>query len=552
MPQLSTPARRNERVAEAGPTQDVATTVTSATKGSNADAASAVPAASDAGLGAYTDTLGQFLGAELYKATHKVLSFEALSGNAHSLVDQAVVAVVAKAGGVQGLTADPAALAALEGILKELAAGSADQWLAGEGKTLQQALVGWTDASPRAIAAIAVLAAAGAVLANAEIPAIARKLNLADGLTGEVEVQLGRLQQIGLQKIRAQLDYASGPLVAAMEIHSDGATTEGTVSAGVTGDGKELHARGTFDNAGLSVVGVDGVIDTSAGKLSGAVSRDRAAAGLVASAKLEGKDGSVTRTDAIAYDAASGKLEVSHDALADLGGGYTAGARGAAGSDGSRDAKVSGAYASDTFQAHGEVSGSRGADGAVDTSVAAGINATRDNLKLALDAAIARGSSGNSATINASVDSDSGSGHTAGVKIAAVLGDTDTVQLSAYYGFKDPNEFRSWLVAYQYASGVDQHTLKAALEDHWGDLKIRVQGDATWGADASKLNLDAHAAYPIGQDTLGVAGFNYSRDALTGDHTASADVGVQYKGVQILVGYEPDKKETTLKLGIPF
>lgn len=524
MPQQSAPVRRTERPA-AELSSEVASSgnAPSTAAGSNAEAASGLAPVADAGLGAYTDTLGQFLGAELYNATHKALSFESLSGQGHALVDQAVVAMVAKAGGIEGLAADPAALSAIEGVFKELAAGAADQWLSGDGKSLQAALVGWTDANPKAIAAVALLAAAGAVLANVEIPALAKKVNLADGLTADVEVQLGRLRQIGLQKIRAQLDYASGPLVAAFEVQHEGGATEGTLSAGLTGDGKEVRANGKFDDAGLTMVGVEGAMDTRAGHLSGAVSRERSAEGLVASAKLEGKDGATTRTDAVRYDAASGKLVVSRDALMELGGGYSAGYHVAGANDGSREARVSGAY-----------------------------SGTRDNLKLALDAAIQRVDGVGSASVNAALDADLGDGHSAGAKVAAVLGEADTVELSAYYGFKDPNEFRSWLVQYQYASGADQHTLKSALEHHWGDLKVRVQGDATWGAEASKVNLAAHAAYPLGGDTLGVAGVRYSRDALTGEQSTTPEVGVQYKGVQVLVSYEPDKKETTLKLGIPF
>lgn len=553
MPQQSPPVQRaagaSQREASADSTSG---SVAGKAQGSNAEAASGLAPAADAGLGAYTDTLGQFLGAELYRATHKALSFEALSGQGHALVDQAVVAMVAKAGGIEGLLADPAALSAVEGILKELAAGAADQWLSGEGKSLQESLVGWTDANPKAIAAVALLAAAGAVLANVEIPALAKKVNLADGLTAEVEVQLGRLRQIGLQKIRAQLDYASGPLVAAFEVQHEGGATQGKVSAGLTGDGKEVRANGKFDDAGLSMVGVEGAVDTGAGRLSGAVNRERSAEGLVASAKLEGKDGATTRTDAVTYDAATGKLVVSRDALTELGGGYSAGYHVAGANDGSREAKVSGAYTSEGTQVHGEASGQRAADGSVDAFLSAGVNANRDNLKLALDAAIQRVGGANSANVNASLDADLGNGHSAGAKVAAVLGETDTVELSAYYGFKDPNEFRSWMLQYQYASGADQHTLKSALEHHWGELKVRVQADATWGNEAAKVNVAAHAAYPMGSDTLGVAGMRYSRDALTGEKSTTAEVGVQYKGVQVLVGYEPDKKETTLKLGIPF
>ena len=342
MPQLMPPSRERE---VAPPEKSAPEAANGQAGQSNAQAAAAIPADESSGLAVYTETLGKFLGPELYKTTHKELSFEKLSGLGHSVVDQALSALMGQVGGIKGLQADPEALAGLEGILKGLAGGAADQWLSAEGPALQQALVGWTDANPKAIAGVALLAAAGAVLSNVKLPDLHRKLNIAEGLTGDVAVNLGRIRSIGLEKIKAQLDYASGPLVAAIQVSHEGGATTGAASAGYTGDGKEISTKASFDKDGIVVASVDAAMDTKLGRLSGSVVSDRAAAGPVGSVKLVGANGATTTTDQVDYDAATGKLDVSREAMMDLGDGYSAAYTGKKSSDGSSSTTGSVDYA---------------------------------------------------------------------------------------------------------------------------------------------------------------------------------------------------------------
>ncbi len=218
------------------------------------------------GLQRYTETLGSMLGPELYEAVSDALTEEAFAGYTSDAVDAIFSELSKLAGGIGGDASD----AQIEGFAAALQARLgpiAEAWVAENGEGLRESLRGWVDANPVAIASTALLAAAGAVMADLDIPTLAHELELTEGLTVGAEAELGSLRNIALEQIKVSLDYASGPLIAAMNVgySDDGVTADASVrlqgeqwSGGIAGS---LDAEGdltattdlAYDNGDVSL-----------------------------------------------------------------------------------------------------------------------------------------------------------------------------------------------------------------------------------------------------------------------------------------------------------
>lgn len=504
--------------------------------------------AADGALANYQSTLGEYLGGELYGAVSGLLTFEALSGHAQELVDGATGALAGQLGGLDGMQADPAAVQALGVMLAQGVGPAVSAWMAQNGPGLSAALSGWAGANPEAVAGLALMAAAGAVMANVELPTLAKKLNLREGLDAELEVTLGRVRSIALQRIRAQLSYQAGPLLAAVKLDQQGAGTTGEARVGLEEGGVLLEATASFTDQGLQVLGVNAATDTARGRLSGGV-QHRSGEAPISSVTLVGQDGETTRTDRVGYDARTGTLTVGREALTALGEGRTLAHRVGAESKGGHQAGVDYSFGSEALDGRVGISTSRDAYQLDEqTRIAAGLNYHVNDLKASLDLALA----GAAGTLGGSVARELGEGKRVGGSLQAGFGSAEALSLGAFYGFKDPAAFRQFLVEYQYRSGADEHRLHALLERQWGEAKLRLDGVATAGASAKKVEISGAAAWPIGENTLGVAGITWSRDALLGQDRLKPEIGVQHQGVQVLVGYDAESRSATLRLGIPF
>lgn len=512
-------------------------------------AAGGESAGGDGGLANYQSTLGKFLGSKLYEAVSKVLTYESLASAGKSAVDGGAKALVGQFGSFDRVKSDPDAIAALGDMLADAATPAANAWMAKHGPALAASLKGWAGANPEAIASLAVLAAAGAVMANVSLPKLAQKLHLAKGLDAEVEVALGKIRSISLEKISARLAYQSGPLSAAIQVTQEGGETTGTATAGGTVGGVEISTSGTFTDKGLKVAGVGAAVETSAGKLSGEVEHRRGE-GTISSLTLVNQDGATTHTDKVSYNSAKGTLTVGKEALTTLSSGGTVGASTSSSSDGSSDAAIKYAYGSEELNTHLDVSSHKDPYQLSESArVAAGLNYKKDDLKFSLDAAFG----GGSGSLGGSLEKDLGGGHRAGASAETTFGlGGETLNLGAFYGFKDPASFRQFLVEYSYKSAADEHKLKALLEGQWDYLKMRLSATATRSPTEQKLELSALGAVPMGESTYGVAGFSVLHDNLHQQGQIMPEVGVQHKGVQVLFGFDPGTKSGTLRLGVPF
>jgi hypothetical protein len=512
-------------------------------------------AGGDAGLASYEAALGDFLGGELYEAVSGALAFDKFSKMAHGAVDGALKAAVQAAGGWEKLKADPKALDALAEHLGQRADPLVDKWLAEDGKELQEKLAKWAGAHPRTVATVALLAAAGAVIANIDLPTLKQKFSIGKDTKGEIEAELGKIRSLALEKVRAKITHASGPLLAAVEVAHTNGKTEGSGELKLgKDDGNHLAVDGKFDDDGLKVAGLKGVLQTDAGKLAGGVSSERGKEGPLASLTLEQKDGNTTLTSGFWYDAGTGVLTLGRDAVADLGGGVTAKQTVRGGSDGSGSMSTGLAYKADGLEASAGFSAKQGAYGLTEEQkLQLGLKYDRDGLKASFDADLASASNANRARLKGSVEKDFGDGHKAGGTLDASLGgDKDLLELGAFYGFKDPNSFNAWLVEYKYNSKLDDNQFKGMLQSTLGPVKMRYQGAMQWGGNGRNVDLAAHGAYFFDKDTAAIAGVGYRHDLDAGTGSLKPEVGIQHKGVQVLFGYDTQNKAGTIRLGIPF
>lgn len=166
-----------------------------------------------AGLANYKATLGKWLGPKLYDAVSKQLTQDKLAKYADSAVKGGLKALANKLGGLDE-DADPAVVAQFAEALAKQFDGVAGGWVKGQGAGLTKALNGFVDANPKTIVTLALLAAAGAVAANLDVPELKKGFNITDGLDAEVAIKLGKLRGIALEKIEAKIKYQSGNIKA--------------------------------------------------------------------------------------------------------------------------------------------------------------------------------------------------------------------------------------------------------------------------------------------------------------------------------------------------
>lgn len=505
----------------------------------------------DSGLANYESALGEFLGKKLYGAIADILTYEKLSAQARKAVTSAMGSMAGQLDKIDGVEADPAALENLGVMLDAAASPMVESLLEKYGPALTGKLASWTGAHPRTVLTVALLAAAGAVLANAPIPELAKQFKLGKRVTVDVEAKLGRLRQITLEKLKAKISYAAGPLVASIEADKEG-KIEGGASLTLGGEGRKLSVDGKVDEQGLKLVGLDGVLKTDEGtELRGKASKERGK-GLIGSLSLTRQDGRTTTTDDFKFDAGTGVLGLGRTALY-AGEGYQLRQTMEGRSDGTSQAGMR------VDAKQGDLSGyagfshdvTRGAYGLQESDkLQMGLAFKRSDLTAKLDAQLSSMAGGT--RLKGEVEKSWGN-HRAGGSLSAVLGDPKLLEVGAFYGFKDPNEFKSFLLEYKHKGSTSENALSLMVEETLSDVRLRWQQKLTWGGDkGGQLETKFHGAKFINKDTALLAGAEHQYDFKTGKNSLTPQVGVQYKGLPVLVGYDMEKKAVKIGITIPF
>ncbi len=524
------------------------------------DAAQEQMQGKDEGLANYEESLGKFIGKPLYEAINGALSFDKLKGSARSGVLSALESLVDKVGDIDNVTADPKALDALGNLLSDTMAPHVDKLLEKYGPELTGKLSKFADTHPRTILAIALLAAAGAVLANVSIPELKQSLKLGKVGKLDLEAKLGKIRDVSLEKIKAKLTSESGKLSASVEVNQKDGKLGGNANVALGDKDKQVTLDGKFDDKGLTVVGLNGHLkvddDTT---IDGGLSKNRDK-DVIASLSVVDKDGNFTRNQDYKYDANTGLLSVGlwqHYKSGDLsvkgGANMNSDGTGKVGlgfGDKKKDVLSKGdslGYSADYTHETG-----KDAYGLTQTDkLKLGLAYNRSDLNAKLDAALA---SNGQSTISGSVEKSWANGHKAGGNFSARIDDPKLLELGAFYGFKDPKEFKSFLVEYKHKAGaISENELMYRVENTLADVKLRWQQSLKWGGSGgTQLDTSLMGAKFFNKDTAFLAGFEHNQNFDTGAGKFTPQVGVQYKGIPVTVGYDMERKGVKIGISIPF
>lgn len=180
---------------------------------------------SSAGLQNYQQTLGTWLGSELYGAVSDELELNSLAAHADKALTSAIRSAASNIDRLEdhpNVYMDPNFADTFSRAVALEFEGVAAAWVrSSEGQRLVGRLNNWVDANPETVATVGLLAAGGAIAANMEIPELKHKFDISDELTATVGVQLGRFRDIALEEVRGKLEYHSGNLIMAFEAAHD-------------------------------------------------------------------------------------------------------------------------------------------------------------------------------------------------------------------------------------------------------------------------------------------------------------------------------------------
>lgn len=204
---------------ESGPANDVAKpsdtpSLLDAQRKDQSPAAAKEPEQKSAGLKNYEATLGKWLGPKLYKAVSKQITHDKMVKYANSGMKSALKALGKSVGDLaDGQLSDSDVDKLVKALQAEYGSVAGD-WVKENGEGLTDALNGFVDANPILIVTIGLLAAAGAIAADMDIPAFSTSIGIKSGFSAQIGAELGTLQNLALEKIEAGIKYESKKLDA--------------------------------------------------------------------------------------------------------------------------------------------------------------------------------------------------------------------------------------------------------------------------------------------------------------------------------------------------
>jgi hypothetical protein len=141
----------------------------------------------------------------------KAVTPDKVKGYAEKALDGSIDYLVKQFGKLSP-DSDPKALEAFGSALNITLKPVVDEFMdSGPGKEMSEGLAEFVDSHPREVATVAVLAAIGMVVANAEIPALKQKFKVANGINAQIEAKLGTFRNISLEQIKGRIE-AEAPL----------------------------------------------------------------------------------------------------------------------------------------------------------------------------------------------------------------------------------------------------------------------------------------------------------------------------------------------------
>jgi hypothetical protein len=509
------------------------------------------------GLANYQATLGQWLGTELYQAIAPELTLDRMASHANKGLESAIKAALgALENATEGNT--KAAMEQLSAGLKQDFGTIAGEWVKENGSGLSERLGDWVDANPILVVTAALLAAAGAVVANTPLPELKKKFKLGDNLTGSLAADLGKIRDISLKSISAQLSWTTGPLIAAVKATHSNGDTKTTLNASTGSETRSLTAEGQFVNEDLQLLNLEGVIKTGNTTLKGGAKHQ---AGentdqTTLQANVTTEDGDTTRMNGVTYDPGTGTVTIER-ALTAKEDGITTKWSQNSGSDGSNETSlnVAGAVSENTkinltLEESAQLLGAGTSYGLSRTQRA---NIGLDYSTTDLDAAMKLGlNSEGSGSLVGDLDYRLGNGWTTGADTKLNWGNKDYLEAGAYFGFRDPEQFQTYMTRYRFKDGDETvHQLDIMIEEKFGPLYTRLQQQVAHTSQGMTYETTAQGAYFINEKFAVIGGAQYRQNDM-GESSLSPQLGAQIYGVPLIVTHNPETNSTTIGVTFKF
>lgn len=224
----------------------------------------------------YESALGSTLGSKLYDAVAEFLTMDQMvrygKDLADSLLDAAVQAAADKSGANLTDEAQEKIVGGLESLLDPLV----EKMIRSEtGEKLVKKMQHGVGSNPYAVAGAGILAAAIAVLTDADIPTLKQKKKLGGGFEADASVDLGSLRNIALGASKIGLTYKREDVRANISMSRAKDGTLGGELSGQIGDDKQyLKGKVALSEEGITAFEIGGALglgkkSTLSGQASG-------------------------------------------------------------------------------------------------------------------------------------------------------------------------------------------------------------------------------------------------------------------------------------------
>lgn len=505
---------------------------------------------------AYEQALGRMLGGALFDAVVKQTSPESLSRYAGS-----VVAALMKAG--EGLAKDDASLdeagrkAVIEALKEQIGPAlkaEAEAYLAGEeGRSLAAALQSYGVQHPWQVVAAAILAAAGAVAANVEVPRIGAETSGTLGRgkdapkwTAGAGVRLGKVRDLTLQAIDAQIALEAGRFRGEVRVdHRKDQGTTAQVSGTYGTDDASVTTQARLDREGLLSASAGARIRTDHGEATLGVSKERGHAGAV-DATVQWADGSERVLKGAAKVEAGGawSVRLSQEITKEAWQRIDATEMTSQGVRSSTEVR----YQQGPLAVGGRIENGGGPGGG---AASGNVTWRTEDLTAALKAELG---AGGKATVSGDVDAQVSDRWSVGGSARYDLASDRLLAVGLRFGFRDPKEFEAFLVEWrrENAADVPIDRFRVAVEHTLGAWMVRAENQATWKDGRFSEGVGSiQTARALDQNWKVIAGVSagYGPDKTQG---IRPEIGLQYKNIPVTVGYDLNQKAVGIRLTIPF
>lgn len=511
------------------------------------------PEGTAAGLANYQSTLGQWLGTELYDAVAPHLTLEKISG----VADDALMGVFSSLMGELDKL-DPANntadLEKFSAAFKKEFGTAAGGWVKENGAGLTGSLAAWVDANPELIATAALLAAAGAYLADAKIPELSTSLGLTEDLKLKLGAKLGSLRDISIDQVSAQLSSTTAPLVAAIKVSPGDGATKTEFSGSYGEETQKLTVNGELNGEDLALLNVQGLVKSGNQTTTGGYTRR--GENETINVDVNTVDGGTTRITGVDYDPNSGVLTL-RNVIKEVDGKSQSQFSSSISSDGSHSEGVSlnqplaqGLMGSLSLSNAAQRLGADSSYQLTNTQKASlGLNYDTKDLDAALK--LSSGSDGQHSALT-SVDYKFGDGFETGADGKTQWGNKETLEVGAYFGFRDPDEFQTYMAKYRFQD-VDggKHSVNLMMEEKLGPVYARVQQQWSSSLSGSDWTTTAQGAYFLNDNVALIGGAQYKGNSM-GEDSFAPQLGAQINGIPLVVTYEPESKTTTIGVTFKF